>query len=184
MMEKVHEQEMRKLHSLLDEATEEPQYFDRAYVDEAYIDTESLWALVVDRAGDGYPDRIPDTPKTEEELREEQAGWGERQAEMIRIFKARSKRSVDEDPMEIISNLNSMMELNNPPGWFSDKVGLGDTSRYKFIEDNHLNAYDSDKYYFRPIEDEQRNLGKNREAKLNSLYVPLDEFGDEELTKQ
>ena len=66
MMEKVHEQEMRKLHSLLDEATEELQYFDREYMDEAYINTESLWAPVVDRAGDGYPDRIPETPKTED----------------------------------------------------------------------------------------------------------------------
>ena len=138
----------------------------------------------MDRAGDGYPDRIPETPKTEEELRQEQAEWDKRQAEMMRIIKARSKRSVDEDPMEIISNLNSMMGLNNPLGWFSDKVGLGDTSRYKFIEDNHLDAYDSDKYYLRPIEDERGNLGRNREAKLNSLYVPLDEFSDEELTKQ
>ena len=93
---------MRELQSLLDEATEEPQYFDRAYVDEAYIDTESLWAPVVDRAGDGYPDRIPETPKTEDQLRQEQAEWDERQAEMMRIIKACSKRSVDEDPMEII----------------------------------------------------------------------------------
>ena len=117
-------------------------------------------------------------------MHQEQAEWDKRQAEMMRIIKARSKRSVDEDPMEIISNLNSMMGLNNPPRWFSDKVGLGDTSRYKFIEDDYLNSYDSDKYYLRPIEDEKGNLWRNKEAELNSLYVPLDKIGDKELTKQ
>ena len=64
MMEEAHERELRKLHSLLDEATEEPQYYDRAYVDESYIATESLWAPVVDRARDGHPGRIPEIPKT------------------------------------------------------------------------------------------------------------------------
>ena len=102
MMEKVHEQEMRELQSFLDEATEEPQFFNRAYVDEAFIDTESLWAPIVDRAGDGYPDRIPETPKTEDKLRQEQAEWDERQAEMMRIINARSRRSVDKDPIEIV----------------------------------------------------------------------------------
>ena len=65
-----------------------------------------------------------------------------------------------------------MMEIDNPPGWLSDKVGLGDTTKYKYIEDDHVNAYDSDKCYLRPIEDEQDNLGKKREAKLNIFYVP------------
>ena len=77
----------------------------------------------MDREEDGYPDMIPETPKTEDQLRQEQDEWDERQAEMMRIIKARSKRSVDEDPLEIISNLNSMMGLNNPSGWFSDKMG-------------------------------------------------------------
>ena len=45
---------------MLAEATAEPKYYDRDYVDEAYIDTESLWAPVVDRAGEGYPTKYPE----------------------------------------------------------------------------------------------------------------------------
>ena len=60
MIEKPHEKEVRELESLFAEATAEPMYYDRDYVDEAYIDPESLWAPVVDRAGDGYPTKFPE----------------------------------------------------------------------------------------------------------------------------
>ena len=83
---------------------------------------------------------------------------------MMRIIKARSKRSVDEDPLEIISNLNQIMGIKNPPGWFSDKVGLGDTTRYKFIEDDHVVTHAEDKFYLRPVESDYGNLVKNRGA--------------------
>ena len=113
----------------------------------------------------------------EEKQRQEQIEWDERQAEMLRII----KRSVDEDPLEIISNLNQMMGIKNPPGWFSDKVALGDTTRYKFIEDDHVDTHAEDKYYLRPVESDYGNFGKNRgatnlwqEYKLNDLYVYLD----------
>ena len=42
MMEKAHKKEVRELESLLAEATAEPMYYIRDYVDEVYIDPESL----------------------------------------------------------------------------------------------------------------------------------------------
>ena len=55
VMEKAHKKEVRKLENLLAEATAEPVWYDRDYIDDVYIDPDSLWEPVVDRAGDGYP---------------------------------------------------------------------------------------------------------------------------------
>ena len=52
----------------------------------------------------------------------DQAEREERQEEMMRIIKARSKRSIEEDPLEIILNLNFMMGIDNPPGCFLTRL--------------------------------------------------------------
>ena len=77
-----------------------------------------------------------------------------------------------------------MMGINNPPGWFSDKVGLGDTTRYKFVEDDHVNVHDNDKYYWKMIDSAQGDSAEDKEAVLNSYYSPLNELDGEELTKR
>ena len=61
---------------------------------------------------------------------------------------------------------------------------MGDTTKYKFIEDDHVDVHDNDKYYLKTIESEQGNLGKNRKAVLDSYYSPLNELDGKELTKQ
>ena len=73
----------------------------------------------------------------------------------MRIIKAQSKRSIEEGPLEIILNLNFMMGIDNPPGWFSDKIGLDDTTKYKFVDDDHVNVHDTDMYYWKKIDSAQ-----------------------------
>ena len=45
-----------------------------------------------------------------------------------------------------------MMGIDNPPGWFSEMIGLGDTSKYKFFDDDHVNIHDTDMYYLKKID--------------------------------
>ena len=53
-MEKAYGKEIQRLKDLLDEATAEPELYDRDYVDSKNIDTDGLWKPVIDRAGDGH----------------------------------------------------------------------------------------------------------------------------------
>ena len=55
-----HEEEVRELENMLAEATSTPKYYDVNYMDDAYIDPDSLWVPVVDKAGDGYPSKYPE----------------------------------------------------------------------------------------------------------------------------
>ena len=61
-----------------------------------------------------------------------------------------------------------MMGIDNPLDWFSDKTGLGDTFKYKFIDNDHVNIHDSDVYYLKTFESVKDGSDEDEEAVISS----------------